>query len=75
MFGGFLNRVSPDDIPDAVGSGINHEELTGFLLIIILILFTILIFVTIKYLSVKEKYEDLKNRSKNAEENTEESDK
>lgn len=75
MFNMLLDRVSPDNIPDASGGGINHEELTGFLLIVILILFATLMFVTIKYFIMKEKYEELKNSSKNLNENSEEGDK
>lgn len=75
MFNMLLDIVSDDGNPDYIASGINHEELTGFLLIVILILFATLIFVTIKYFIMKEKYEELKNSSKNLNENLEEGDK
>ena len=65
MLNFLLDIVSDDGNPDFVVRGIDYEEVIGFLLILLLVAIAFIFLFAIKYITLKEKYEDLKNEYDN----------
>lgn len=71
MFSWLLDLVGTDNKPELTVSALDNENLSYFLVFIVLFLIGLCIFFFIKYRMLKDKYEELLFKTQNAKESDE----